>query len=264
MSPLGGRRILVTRPAARADRLARRIEAAGGEAVCFPTVAILPPADPAPVEALVARLEEFDLAVFVSPTSVEEGLRFIRARREWPARVAVAAVGQGSASTLREQGFATVLAPAEGGNDSEALLALPDLADMTGRRVLIVRGKGGRELLADTLVRRGATVAYAECYRRGLPEDDPAPLRQRLAAGEIAAVTATSGEALRNLFALAGEIGQDWLKKTPHFVLHPRIAETARSLGVTEAIVAGPGDDELVAGLVTWFGRHDGHRTAAG
>lgn len=255
--PLAGTRILVTRPRAQAAALAALIREAGGEPLVFPALEILPPADEGKAGALLERLEDFDLAIFVSRNAVERGVELARARRAgrpWPPRLALAAVGAGTRRELESRGFRDVLAP-EGEADSEALLALPQLAGLKGKSVLIVRGEGGRGFLGDALAARGARVAYAECYRRALPDADPAPLAAALARGAVDAVTVSSAEGLANLFAMLDAAASERLRKLPLFVPHRRVAEAAARHGTREAIVAGPGDAEALAGLVAYFGR---------
>lgn len=254
MQPLQGLGILVTRPARMNAKLAELIRAAGGEAILFPSLEIAGVADTAPLYAIIERLEQFDLAVFISPSAVEKGMALIRARRTLPAALKIAAVGQGSANALRRQGVAEVLV-ANDGNDSEALLALPELQRIDGWRVAIFRGEGGRETLAEELTRRGATVTYLECYRRRKPDSDPAPLLAQGAQGKIAAITVTSAESARNLRDMLGVAGWDWLKRTPLFALHPRIAAVAGELGWENIHVTGPGDEGLVNGLIEWRNR---------
>lgn len=251
-APLAGRGILVTRPERQAQELSRLIGEAGGRAILFPVIEIVDVDDLRPLLELIGRLEQFDLAVFISPSAVDKAMNLIAARRALPPGLKVAAVGQGSARELKRFGVGGVIAP-RGRFDSEALLALPDLADVAGRRVVIFRGEGGRELLGDTLRARGAEVSYAECYRRGRPSADAAALLRAWARGEVDAVTVTSGEGLRNLFDLLGKLGQQWLKKTPLFAPHPRIAEAARELGIATVVATGPGDEGLFAGLRDYF-----------
>jgi uroporphyrinogen-III synthase len=252
--PLAGRRILVTRPHEQVEGLAGLIRQAGGEPVVVPAIEIRDLADPDPFFELADRLEAFDLAIFVSPSAVHNALRLLRLRREakpWPARLRLAALGSGSRRALERSGFSEVLAPPPPA-DSEALLALPALADVAGRRVVIFRGEGGRELLGDTLAARGAHVEYAACYRRARPDPDPGALAA-WARGAVHAVTVSSGEGLANLYEMLGAPGQQRLKQSPLFVPHARVAAQAARLGVREIVVAGAGDEEIVAGLVAYF-----------
>ncbi len=249
--PLAGLGVLVTRPAHQAQHLGELIAAAGGRPIFFPVLEIVDLPDLGPLDALIDRLDTFDLAIFISPNAVAKAMNRIRARRTLPPGLAIAAIGKGSARALREVGVSQVIAP-EGRFDSEALLALPALADMAGRRVVIFRGEGGRELLAEELRRRGAQVEYAECYRRARPTADAGPLLHLWARDELDAITVTSAESLHNLFDLVGKLGQQWMRKTPLFVPHERIADAARGLGLAQVIVTPPGDEGLVAGLIAW------------
>lgn len=249
--PLQGVGVLVTRPVDQARQLAQLIVGAGGEAILFPVLEILDAADLRPLHALIDRLDEFDFAIFISPTAVGKAMNLIRARRELPPQLAIAAIGKGSRRELERCGVHQAIAPPQQ-FDSEGLLALPEFQDMCGQQVVIFRGEGGREVLGNTLRERGAHVEYAECYRRGKPALDAAPLLHRWARGEIDAVTVTSGESLHNLFEMLGKLGQQWLKKTPLFVPHPRIAETARSLGLEQIMVTAAGDEGLLTDLIAW------------
>lgn len=252
-SPLAGRGIVVTRPAHQARGLADLIHAAGGHAIVFPVLEILDAEDLRPLNALIDRIDEFDLAIFISPNAVSKALNLIRARRALPAALRIAAIGRGSVNALGRFGVTDVIAPAAR-FDSEALLALPALAEVAGKRVVIFRGEGGRELLGDTLTERGARLEYAECYRRGKPNVDAAPLMKAWARGELHAIVITSSEGLRNLFDIVGKLGQAWLRRTPLIVPHPRIAETARELGLANVVLTEAGDEGICAGLCWYFG----------
>ncbi|HUW51482.1 MAG TPA: uroporphyrinogen-III synthase [Sulfuricella sp.] len=252
MKPLAGLGVLVTRPAHLAGHLAELIERAGGRAILFPTLEIFDAKDMSVLSAIIDRLEQFDLAIFISPNAVNKAMSLIRARRAWPQGLRCAAVGKGSGKALAQLGIDDVLVP-QGRFDSEALLALPELQDVAGKQVVIFRGEGGRELLGEELTRRGAGVTFAECYRRGKPVGaDVEALLKRWAHGEVGAVTVTSGESMRNLFDLVGTAGQAFLKKTPVFAFHEGIAEVARELGAEQVYVTPPGDDGLLDGLIAW------------
>lgn len=252
---LAGRRILVTRPREQAAGLAALIRRAGGEPILFPAIEIRDLADLDPFYTLADRLGSFDLAIFISPTAVQKGLDLVQLRRKgkpWPARLCLAALGPGSRRELESRGFSGVLAPSEHA-DSEALLALPGLADVAGKRVVIFRGEGGRELLGDTLAARGARVEYAECYRRARPEPDPSALPPAWACRPLDAVTVSSSEGLANLDAMLRSLRRHWWRESPLFVPHARVAAEAARLGAREIVVAGAGDEEIVARLVAYF-----------
>jgi len=251
---LAGRRIAVTRPAGQTESLADAIRADGGEPIVFPVIEIRDIADVRPILDLAERLDAFDLAVFISANAVDKAMNLVQSRRTWPPRTRVATIGKGSEKALRRFGFTDIIAPT-GRFDSEALLDLPALAEVAGRRIVIFRGDGGRELLGDTLRARGAHVEYAECYRRVRPDADTGPLLRLWARGELDAVTVTSSEGLHNLYDMVGKLGQQWLRRTPVFAPHERIAAAARALGVAQVVETGPGDAGLVAGLRAFFGK---------
>jgi uroporphyrinogen-III synthase len=249
--PLAGRTIVVTRPAEQADGLAGMIANAGGHPLRFPVIELRDVEDERPFLDLVNRLDEFDFAVFISPNAVGRAMKRILERRGLPPGLRMVAVGAGSVRALAGYGVTGVIAP-QGRYDSEALLELAELSAPRGKRLVIFRGQGGRELLGETLSARGAQVEYAECYRRCRPDADPAPLLEAWQRHELHAVTATSSEGLRNLFEMVGH-GRDALRNTPLFVPHPRIAQAARALQVRTAVVTGPGDAGLLTGLTAFF-----------
>ncbi|OGA06805.1 MAG: hypothetical protein A3D95_01395 [Betaproteobacteria bacterium RIFCSPHIGHO2_12_FULL_69_13] len=255
--PLAGRGVLVTRPREQAAGLAALIGSAGGRALLFPAIEIEEAGDPAPALSLIDRLEDFDLAVFISPNAVRKALELARARRgdrPWPEQLRVSAPGRGTREELERHGFSRVIAPSSLA-DSEALLALPELAAVAGRRILIFRGEGGRELLGKALSARGARVEHAVCYRRVRPDADRGALLAAWQRGGVHAVTVSSSEGLANLDELLGRRGRRALRATPLFAPHPRVADAARRLGVREVVVAGPGDEEMLACLVAYFRR---------
>lgn len=253
-APLSGRAIVVTRPREHAAELAGRIRAAGGEPILFPTIEIRPPSDVAGLARVLGGLERFHLAVFVSPTAAEKAGELVGTSAKWPPDLRVAAVGSGTARALQQLGFKSVSAP-EGEADSEALAALPLLQELRGRSVVIFRGQGGREWLREELEKRGARVEYAECYRRARPAADAGPLLERWRRGGIDAVSIASAEGLVNLFGMLGADGEQYVRATPVFVPHRRIAAAAARLGVREAVVTGRGDEQAVAGMAAFFAK---------
>ncbi len=247
---LAGRGVLITRPAAQAEGLCRLVEAAGGRAVRFPAVAIEPVVDREPARKLLAQ--DWDLILFVSRNAVEHALPLFPNRR-LPAEFQLGVIGAATAQALILAGRAPDLMPA-GRFDSESLLALPELEDLDGRRVLIVRGVGGRGLLGDTLVERGAQLAYAEVYRRALPVTDVASLLTRWRR-DVQLTTATSGEVLDNLLTLIGRNGRDLLLDTPLVVVSGRTEKAAMRLGFGRVELAdGASDAAVLAALCRLVG----------
>jgi len=170
---LDGAGILVTRAAHQADGLCQLIRNQGGRAIKFPTLEILAPADPEPLKKLISGISECHIAIFISPNAVSWRLGYLR-DTGLPEGLKLAAVGSSTARALAAAGYTVDIVP-DVQFDSEALLATPELQSVQGKRIIIFRGEGGRALLGDTLVERGADVVYAEVYRRACPDVDPSP-----------------------------------------------------------------------------------------
>ena len=245
--PLSGLNIVVTRPREQAAGLVQRIEQLGGKPLLFPLLEIAAVSDDRALREQISRLWQTDLAVFISPNAVRYGVAAIRASGDMPASLKIASVGQGSARALRELGIEHIIAPVER-FDSESLLALPELQNVAGKRVMIFRGEGGRELLGDTLKARGAQVEYVTCYLRSKPEVDASALLKALPH----AITVTSSEALGYLWEMLEGQGRGVLRNTPLFAPHARIAGLAREQGWQDVRLTGPGDDGLLSALMAW------------
>jgi len=243
---LSNRRILVTRPAGQAETLCAAISACGGEPVRFPVLQISAPTDMRELAAACEALNDFDLAFFVSPNAIQYAL---------PAGLAVATVGESSARALHDRGFGAVIAPSSG-FDSESVLALPEFSAQAirGRRVVIFRGDGGRELLGERLAELQADVSYVRCYHRSRPDLDPEPIVAMGREGRLDAITLTSSEGVRNFVDMLGSERLTVLHAIPVFVPHPRIAEFARAGGFSDVVETGPGDRGLIAALQARLG----------
>lgn len=250
--PLHARRIVVTRPAAQAAGLAQMIADAGGDAVVFPLLEIGPVDDPQPLQGAVERLSDYALAVFVSPNAIDYALPALLAAGPWPASLQAAVIGPSSAALLARHGVRNVVAPAQR-FDSEALLELPALqrAAVSGKRVLLLRGNGGRELLAQTLGARGAHVDAVSCYQRRAPAD-ATPIAELLDAGRLDALTLSSSEGLRNLLALLDTQAREQLRRLPVFVPHQRIAELAVASGLQRVVLTAAADAGIFASLCAY------------
>lgn len=248
--------VVVTRPLQQAQAFASRVEALGRQAEIFPLLAIEPVDDPSELQAVLGRLEGFALAVFVSPNAIDAAFRCLGA---WPAGVPIGIVGEGSRAALRAHGVdernAVIFAPqGDGKMDSEELLKALPLARLRGGRVLVVRGQSGRDFLTEALQEQGVTVEHVTAYRRLAPALDERNRARLLALADHGADwVVTSSEALRNLIEMTRLAGGDdrvvKLQRQRIIVSHHRIAQTAQSLGFCAVILAGSGDERLLAAL---------------
>jgi uroporphyrinogen-III synthase len=248
---LAGVRVLVTRPAEQASELARMIAAEGGQAILLPALTIEPVTDLGAVRAAIGAIADFDLVVFVSRNAVTHGLALLGAGSG--ARPQIAAIGPSTAAALERAGRRVSIRPVAGFT-SEALLAEPALRQVRGRRVLIVRGRGGRELLADTLSERGAQVVYAEVYeRRANAAADTGALRRRWRREGIDLVTALSVETLDALHAQLGADAHELLARSAMVTASARVIKRAATLGLRSVVTArAPDDRALVEAMIAW------------
>lgn len=252
---LAGLNILVTRPRAQANGLCHAIQQHGGQPIALPLLEIQPlsPApDSLPSETDLAQTE---LLIFISANAVDCGLPYLP---PLPTSLRVGAIGQATAQRLQAVGIHT-LVPAR--FDSEGFLALPQVQDLRDKTVIIVRGKGGREKLGESLHERGARLRYLEVYRRVSPKWTAGDVRTAMRADVI---TVTSGEALENLAQLAEQPGGIALRSKPLLVIHDRIAVRAQELGFTlkPIVTAQPGDDALLQALLHWANEQKGSEQA--
>lgn len=254
--------VIVTRPQPQADAWVARLAALGLQAGALPLLGIDGPADADAVDAAWQQIaagrdaagRALAAVMFVSPSAVQ---RFFDRRPPalaWPAPLLAAAPGQGTRQALAEAGVpvsALCSPPPEGGRfDSEALWpVLQPRAPWDGQAVLVVRGAGGRDWLAEQWRREGAQVHFVEAYRRTEPVPDAAGsalLAAALARPQGHAWLLSSSEAAGHLPLLAP--GADW-SAAQALATHPRIAEAARSLGFGTVGLVGP-TPEAVAALL--------------
>lgn len=244
---LNGVGVLVTRPGHQASGLCDMIRQAGGNPIAIPAMEIRPTAKP----DILSELSSFDIAIFISPNAVQHGLAFIDA---WPAQLHTAAVGKATARTLSEHDITTDIFPEHQFN-SEALLALEPMQHVEGKKIVIFRGVGGRELLAETLRERGAEVQYAECYQRAMPEGDHAEFNHALANRHFSIATVTSNEGLQNLHDMADKNNRAKLLGTALVVVSERAKILAQQLGFEKEVLIAqtPGDDGIFNTLIEWY-----------
>lgn len=240
--PLTGHTILVTRPAHQADTLCRLITQAGGQPRRYPTLAI-DPCIPADAQARLADIHAWDGIIFVSANAVSHALAHIPTAIRPDLRVA--AVGASSAHALSTAGFQHCLAPTSGFR-SEDLLKLPELNAVHRQRWLIVRGATGRERLAQTLRQRGATVAYAQVYRRTLPTDPTPAYADWLRHRHLHAVTCASPDGLNNLITLTPAALRPTLCTLALVVISERMVKIALSHGFRQVRTAASALDSDV------------------
>ncbi|KTD22063.1 uroporphyrinogen III methylase [Legionella lansingensis] len=231
---LQGLRILNTRPLPQGKTLSYAIENAGGTAIECPALAI------EGVEFLLPVLTHFEQAIFISANAVAYCFsRLLQRDIHWPSTIHhVIAVGQGTANALRQYSVGVTDIPEE--SNSESLLTLPSLQKIEGKNILLVKGKEGRGLIADTLTQRGAQLSILEVYKRIMPKHDKEYLYSLWQEQAVDIILFTSEQAMQNIFAMFGEPAYRWLCTTPCLVISKRLAKAASLLGMQQIIVSKP------------------------
>lgn len=248
MASLQGRTVVVTRPADQAQELMVALAQAGAQPLAFPTLAIEPrPLAPADHE-IIQNLDRYYAVFCVSPNAAQLGLAALADYwPQWPVQQLWLAVGPATAAAMERWGVPVLAGPA--GATSETLLDYPELQAVAGKRILILRGVGGRDTMADTLRERGATVDFLELYWRRLPEQDPAPLLDALGRQPPPILTVTSGDALRNLMK-ASDKHLNRLQQCPLVVISGRLAAFAQQQGFAQVwLAASPATPDIMAAL---------------
>lgn len=250
MKNLQHQHIAITRPVDQAQKLSNAIKQAGGTPWLFPLIAIAPLDDYMQFEQQIAHLHECDWLIFISSNAVQNAMPRIVARYPvLPKSLKFAAIGPTTAAQLQSFGISSTLTPLLR-FDSESLLALPEMQEVQGKKVMIVRGIGGRELMADTLKQRGAEVSFAECYQRVNPQQDASFLNNLWENNQLNAIVVTSSEAMRYLLEMTLH-RYDWLQQITLCVNHARIAELPIKHGLKVNIATAPGDDAMLDCLTT-------------
>lgn len=249
-TPLAGIRVVVTRPARQAEELANAISTAGGQVIRFPVIDIVA-RDSDEVASMLAAGATPDIMLYVSRNAAEFG----------PAPAAVrgatiAAIGPSTAALLKDAGFTVEILPSDG-FDSEHLLEHPALGDVSGKSITIVRGDGGRELMADTLRARGANVGYLPVYERKLPVVDDHELSQlerHFDQDEIDCVTVMSVATLENFLHLIPGPCREKMRKTLLVAPSERVIQTAKDLipGAPTVLASGPQVADMVDALIAY------------
>jgi uroporphyrinogen-III synthase len=235
-SPLAGVGVLVTRPRAQADKLVSAIEQLGGVAIRFPVIEIVP-GDHDAIMADAAALPDPDIVLFVSSNAVDFGIGYAGSAKK-------GAIGPTTVAAIESTGQSVEIR-SDLGYDSESLLAEPELQDVAGKQVRIIRGEDGRELLADTLRDRGATVNYLSVYERRSPAIEPEQLANIEALwrrGAIQVITVMSVQSLDNLIALLPDWCEQQIESLPLVTPAARVIKETldRYPGASPVLAAGP------------------------
>lgn len=245
--------IVIARAEGRGESLRQSLLKSGAEVLLFPVIAIralpettLPDATP-------------DWLIFTSVPAVEYGLKICQ--RRMSASTRVAAIGEATANTLRDAGVTVHAVPER--QETEGLLMLPEFHAVQEADCWIIKGAGGRELLAGALAARGARVTLLDVYERGLPQTPVEPLLEWWRAGRVNALVVSSRSSLVNLHAMLDNEGRTFLRETQLVMPTERMLKLALELHIRPAplIATDISDQALLATLQAWWrDRHQDSR----
>lgn len=186
----------------------------------------------------IADLGHQDRSTYIIVTSTVAAQQCVLMINMWPQNVCFFAVGDSTGRILTNAGL-TVIVPQEA--RTEGLLALPQLINIVDQKIIIMKGFGGRELLYDTLLTRGAAVTEWEVYKRVKLD---APLStQDWHPTQIHCIIATSGEVIQAAFHY---FEASWLRALHWIVVSQRTAKIASDLGVTQINISHDASDQAL------------------
>ncbi|PMK02805.1 uroporphyrinogen-III synthase [Vibrio sp. 10N.261.55.A7] len=227
--------VLVTRPDIQGLQLCQQLTEVGISALHHPLLSITPVDN---INKLVTNLDTFDIIIAVSQHAATlSHIALLENQREWPTHPTYIAVGQKTAQILSKQTQQIVHYPEVA--DSEHLLALEELLSVEHKRILILRGDGGRELIFDSLTERKAQVEYREVYRRDYISFQAQASIEKWQQSNINALIITSSGQLHFFLSQVDRTSKNWLFDLPLFVPSERIAAEAQQLGFNKVINTG-------------------------
>lgn len=239
--------ILVTRPSPAGEMLVSRLRTLGRVAFHSPLIEFAPGNQLESLPNLLSSLNQQDLVFLLSQHAVNYADRTLRqSANHWPENVSYFAIGRTTGLQFHRASSLPVLYPQDG-ETSEMLLNLPALQRIQGKKALVLRGNGGRELLGETLTGRGVDVTYCECYQRSPVHYDASEQSAQWQRAGIDTLVVTSGEMLQQLYQLVPDYYRhSWLLRCNLVVVSERLATLARQLGWSTIRVAGNADNDAL------------------
>lgn len=245
---LNGIRILNTRPQNQAKTLSKHITEAGGISIECPTIEIK--ATNKIWMKLLPDLSEVNLAIFVSANAVHQCFTQLKLNNiSWPTHIEVIAIGHGSAKALAEVNILVNNIPDKA--DSEHLLTLKILQQLKNQTVLLFKGEGGRQLIEEGLLQRGAKLIILNVYRRMMPKINHQFINSLWRDDLVDIILLTSEHSIHNLFKMFSKEGHQWIIEKPCLVISERLAKSASYFGIKKIIISHP--DRMMNTLFDYY-----------
>jgi uroporphyrinogen-III synthase len=204
------------------------------------------------IKTTIMKLCEYDKTIVVSATAARQVVDWID--QYWPQlplKPDFFAVGESSAAVLRK--FSIDVSCPSANMTSEGLLSLPELQDVKSQKIVIFRGRGGRETLAQILTERGADITYVNLYERSLCTDFNTEINEAMEDG-LPLLVAHSGELLKGVVKICTPQHRAKLYATPLLVPSQRVSVFAKAQGFQHIIIAGNASPrEMVLAIEEWY-----------
>ncbi|MFZ0219440.1 MAG: uroporphyrinogen-III synthase [Candidatus Aquirickettsiella sp.] len=228
MTSLHGLRVLITRPTHQAQDLIAQTQYYRGIPFQFPTLEIIETKNIKKVLLTIKKLDEYDFVIFISPNAVFKTAEYIhRFWPSWPKDSKIVATGLGTSLALKRYNLPCDNCPEKDFNGL-GILELVALQDIKQKKILIIKGQGGRSYLAKGLKARGAQIDNLNVYKRQLPKIDKTNIPNQEA---IDIIICMSHSGLTNLVSLLYPYWRDILFQKQLLVISPRLADSAKKLG---------------------------------
>lgn len=253
-------KIIITKPIEQSTHLAALIKKSGGIPILFPTLKIIDPPNQQLLINAINQLSNFNIIIFISPTAVQKTMPLLQSINPHPLEhLHIMTVGSGTAKALKQFKINNIHHP-QHHFGSEALLALPLLQNIKNKCIALFKGEGGRELITETLMNRGAIVTEVVTYQRIIPDGTPTQQLTEWQKSGIDIIICTSENSLNNLITLIGPEAKAWLMRQLLLVSSPRLIQIALSLGfIQPPLLANNASDEAILSALThWRGTQHG------
>lgn len=260
--------ILITRPAPAGQHLCDALNLLGFKAEWIPVIDICKTPHLQDLHQALIHLHTQNMAIFASPNAVHFAFAACPENWQMPQALRFVAMGPGTQEALKSQGIQNILSPKIPPFESESLLSLPEFQNIKGKKVTLFRGNGGRQLLPDTLVQRGAELTIVEAYQRRLPRLDMTPQITGWKNNPPQIIVTTSLEGLKNLLCLFSttlsvndyslsnlleSTELSWIKKIPLTVVGLRMLKFVHNLGFESLILIPSAENAAIIKILKDF-----------
>ncbi len=234
-------KLLITRPEQQGLQLQQALKNVGIESYCCP---LLGYKQNTSAQAML-EIKQANIVIFVSVAAVEYANKALAFSKWLDTKQTIIAVGETTRKALEQNGIQAITPIV---HTSEGLLSLPELSKSQitdSSHIIIVRGDGGREFLANELTKRGALVTYLESYARDWLAISTTQINN-WKQQNINGIVITSNALLNRVVDLIGINNNYWQNTCLWVVASERIMQSAKNLGLINIVNSNGADDQAI------------------